>query len=366
MKLSRDYIKRMMNTKDGGSSGAGGGLSSAQLASMLSGMASEEWVNDNYLSIEFFNRIFTIYGDNDVVVEPNDMNTAIENIQSMFGFWTEFYLTALGNGGHVGDAIYLSSLADVSVAGVQSGQVLTWNSSQGKWVATTPQSGVDMVTVWNALSAGTNQQINGSHLTTALSGYATQSWVGQQGFATQTWVGQQGFATTTWVSNNYLPLAGGTMNSNARISLSSNLYIGNSDSAGWVRLANVCSQSGDSYWKIYVSGNATFANVLSNGYVTALSDEREKRIIEHIEVPLEYIAQAPMVSYEWKDERDNLLHVGSIAQYWLEELPELIPLVNDRYTMDYGRIALISAITIARHVVNLEERIAELENRLKV
>jgi hypothetical protein len=105
---------------------------------------------------------------------------------------------------------------------------------------------------------------------------------------------------------------------------------------------------------------------LSNGYVSALSDEREKNIIENFEVSLKYIAEAPVVSYTWKDKRrGDKQHIGSIAQYWLREMPELVPEVNGRYTMDYGRIALLSAILTARHVVNLEQRIAQLEKALR-
>ena len=131
-------------------------------------------------------------------------------------------------------------------------------------------------------------------------------------------------------------------------------------------LQDVCSQSGTAYWNIPASGDATFANVLSNGYVSALSDQREKNIIENFEVSLKYIAEAPVVSYTWKDERrGDKQHIGSIAQYWLREMPELVPEINGRYTMDYGRIALLSAILTARHVVNLEQRIAQLEKTLR-
>ena len=460
-----------MGTSVGGGGGEG-----------MSGGATQAWVNTNFVSIEFFGRLFKAYGpgenegDPDVEVLPNDMDSTISNIEAMFGFWTGFYLTALGNGGEISASVYLAGLADVNVAGVQSGQVLTWNQAQNKWIATTPQSGVDMNQVWNALAVQTSQQINASHLTDALNGYATQTWVGQQGFltasdlngyATQTWVGQQGFltasdlngyATESWVETHgdgrYLKLTGGeltgmlkvtgapifgyvysasnnraafifdkpgsnytgigangvsdqiymgacdgdgkwvtsykqkwlfngdlscddinatgdiAMNNNSRIynttASGGSLYIGRSNDEGWVKLSDVCSRQGDSYWKIYSSGDATFANVYSNGAMTALSDEREKNIIENFEVPLKYIAEAPVVLYTWKDERrGDKQHIGSIAQYWLKEMPELVPEVNGRYTMDYGRIALLSAILTARHVVNLEQRLAQLEKTLR-
>lgn len=42
--------------------------------------------------------------------------------------------------------------------------------------------------MWDYLAAGTNEQINATHLTSALNGYATQTWVSNQSYATQAWV----------------------------------------------------------------------------------------------------------------------------------------------------------------------------------
>lgn len=81
-------------------------------------------------------------------------------------------------------------------------------------------SGVDMTTVWAALNNPTTEQINASHLSTALNGYATQSWVQGQGYLTSH-QSLANYATKTWVSQTYLPLSGGE--------LSGNLIIGGSD-----------------------------------------------------------------------------------------------------------------------------------------
>lgn len=386
----------MVGAEIGGSAGGGGGES-------MGGFATQAWVDDNYVSIEWFDQIFQIFDDTtklDVNGElPVDQSKM--NIKAMFGFWTDFYISALGNGGQVGASITLASLSDVNVAGVKLGQVLTWkrDPSDGvnKWMADDVQSGVDMTTVWNALAANTSQQINASHLTDALTGYATTTWVGQQGYITSsdscayaTNAGTATYATSAGSAQSAgyassIPqhsLWGQTfdgtqdvngdiaMNNNSRIynttASGGSLYIGRSNDEGWVKLSDVCSRQGDSYWKIYSSGDATFANVYSNGAVTALSDEREKNIIEDFEIPLDFIAKAPIVSYEWKDKerRGDKQHIGSIAQYWLREMPELVPEVNDRYTMDHGCIALLCSIVDARHIVNLEQRVARLERRL--
>lgn len=524
------------------------------------GFATETWVNNNFVTpttlatemakkvdVSFFDEIFQVFNNNTKIAVngalPSDKSGM--NIKAMFGFWTNFYVTALGNGGQIGASIYLSGLADVNVAGVANGQVLTWNAATNKWIATTPSSGVDMNQVWNALAAQTSQQINASHLSTALADYATQTWVGQQGYitseelsgyATQTWVGQnylpltggtltgalgvsgrlsgsgddEGIVITpasnghaglilggttgrrsvfylnnssafwrycsgdgssyydithpnasgtialqSWVSDAYLPLTGGTLTGalqvNATIfgynytnsnnaaafifdkpgnnytgiganAVSDQIYFGACDQNGaWIsnyaqkwyfngsiqssgslqaesvkieQTNEINSYSGMLHLNYRVATNLSLGygggsvgigtsnpsyrlhvdgviysttGVYSAGYVTALSDEREKNIIENFEIPLDFIAKAPIVSYEWKDKerRGDKQHIGSIAQYWLREMPELVPEVNGRYTMDYGRIALLSAILTARHVVNLEQRIAELEKTLR-
>lgn len=71
--------------------------------------------------------------------------------------------------------------------------------------------------MWELLLAATTEQINISHLTEALSGYATQSWVNDKGFATQTWVNNQGFITQTAADERYVNVAGDTMTGNLTI-----------------------------------------------------------------------------------------------------------------------------------------------------
>lgn len=71
------------------------------------------------------------------------------------------------------------------------------------------------------------------------------------------------------VSSKYLPLAGGTMNGNARIGHGSgNLYIGNSGNDGWIYTQDIASQNGTYKWSIRESGAAHFGNV----YICTKSD----------------------------------------------------------------------------------------------
>ena len=74
-------------------------------------------------------------------------------------------------------------------------------------------------------------------------------------------------------THSYLPLSGGTMVKNARISHNGNLYIGSSSNSGWVALQDICSQNsiGDGIWSIRTNGDAIFTTIKkvgsSNSYV---------------------------------------------------------------------------------------------------
>ena len=63
-------------------------------------------------------------------------------------------------------------------------------------------------------------------------------------------------------THSYLPLAGGTMNANARISHGDgNLYIGRADNNGWVYTQNIASHAGTDKWSIRTSGAASFGSI---------------------------------------------------------------------------------------------------------
>lgn len=63
-------------------------------------------------------------------------------------------------------------------------------------------SSFDKSAMWTALAGSTTEQINKSHLTTALDGYATESWVTNKGYITNSAL--NGYATEEWVTGkNY-------------------------------------------------------------------------------------------------------------------------------------------------------------------
>ena len=78
----------------------------------------------------------------------------------------------------------------------------------------------------------------------------------------------------------------------------------------------------------------------------------------------EQIADAPMVKFTWKAGEDKSVHVGSIAQYWYRVLPESVLEVDGMLSLEYGVLALLSVISLARTVVNHEQRLQRLEKEL--
>ena len=402
-------------------------------------VATQEWTNLNYVSIAFFSRLFQAYNGN-TAVNPNDTTSAIDNIKAMFGFWTNFYISALGTGGQSALGLRLSQLDDVNVAGVTNGQVLTWNTSTGKWIASTPSSGVDMATVWAAMAAeDATKKIDNSHLKldtfftdlsntndnkisvtiggvtkTLTVGYATNAGDA----ATLGGTAKSGLFTalsSDWTTNlsatiggttksisslcadyanrlrNTRTLWGQNFDGSANVSgnmsdvgnitmqtgdhtiktTNGNLVLGYSNNE-WVKVMDICSYSNSNNWNIHQNGNSTFANVLSNGYVTALSDIRYKEVVNRFQLDVETIAKASLIQYRWKDKRDDVLHVGGVAQEWQKILPETVHEDKEgRLSMDYGVIAFTSAVSLARRIQDqdneirdLREKNAQLERRL--
>ena len=115
-------------------------------------------------------------------------------------------------------------------------------------------------------------------------------------------------------------------------------------------------------YKLHVGGVIySSVGVYSAGYVTALSDERHKRIEGRTGLEVEQIAQMPDVKFTWTDRDDPTQYVGTIAQKW-----QVVRTASDRdrtLSMDYQAAALISAIVTARRVCDHESRIRALEKK---
>lgn len=205
--LDSEIINRMV--RRGGSGGVGGGGGGSDID--LTGYATKSWTDENYVGKDFFRSLFKAYDANGNEVLPNDTDTQIDNIKAMFGFWTDFYVSALGTGGQSTVGLRLSQLADVNVAGVQNDQVLKYDATSQKWVPGTASSGTDMATVWANLAANGNQQINYSHLSGAVSLSNGTITIGSSSITPLTSSDITDMATKTWANGQFLKLSGGTL-----------------------------------------------------------------------------------------------------------------------------------------------------------
>ena len=106
----------------------------------------------------------------------------------------------------------LNELHDVAISSPTNGQVLKYDSSTGLWYNGTDSSGVAWGGITGTLSSQTDLQtaLDGKYSTSnpagyitssALTGYATESFVTSQGYITSSAL--SGYATESWVSANF-------------------------------------------------------------------------------------------------------------------------------------------------------------------
>ena len=204
--LNREEVKRIVGQQPVAAGGGGGGDFDP---TVLNGYATELWVDENYISIEFFSRLFQAHGTENGVqtdIDPNDMDSTITSIEAMMGFWTDYYLSALGNGGGLGSTLYLSSLADVLISSPANNQVLTYNSSTGKWVNANPKGGVTDLASLTDVTLSTPAY--GDILL-----YDGTKWINSalKTINSQSLIGSGDISVGGGASGNYLPLTGGTL-----------------------------------------------------------------------------------------------------------------------------------------------------------
>lgn len=136
-----------------------------------------------------------------------------------------------------------------------------------------------------------------------------------------------------------------------------NFYVGRrtGESAGY-------SSTTDSYkFRLDGSGNGLFY-----GGVTMYSDQRKKTILNHVELSLKQIANAPLIEHYYNSDQNKTTHVGSIAQYWASMNDWFCKLDSEGfYTMEIQNAALASAISIARELVKYETKTDKAIKKLK-
>jgi hypothetical protein len=100
------------------------------------------------------------------------------------------------------------------------------------------------------------------------------------------------------------------------------------------------------------------------------SDSRLKTIMADDVLPtVEQVAGAPAVRFKWNElanRKNTDAHLGSIAQYWQNVLPETVTADSKGYlAMQYDVIALISTIALARRITELEKELSEIKQQIK-
>lgn len=117
---------------------------------------------------------------------------------------------------------------------------------------------------------------------------------------------------------------------------------------------------------LHVNGDLYASDGIRSGsYITALStsttsDMRMKEALQDIEVTAAQIAAAPSIRFRWKGRQDT--GIGSSAQYWQQLLPDAIHTTGGHLSMEYGNIALVAVINLAREVLALNDKIRRLEH----
>ena len=173
--------------------------------SKISGLQS---ALNSKLNISDFNTWFTI---------KKDSQGRIVSIQANYDFFSVGEISAYGLGETQPSVTTLAGLDDVTITSPANGQTLIYDSATSQWKNGTIIGGGNI-----SLNGTVYKPVNGTitlpnlatpgDITTALSGYATQSWVTDKNYATQSWVNGKGyvtatalatmgFATQTWVNS---------------------------------------------------------------------------------------------------------------------------------------------------------------------
>lgn len=362
-----------------GSGGGGGGVSSLYM------MTDVKPNNDASPS-----RVFGLNG-------TSSDNGKVLTYSTTYGKWIA--AEASGGGGGSVTSITMSVPSGFKVSGADQQTItsigtfeLTFGGSITKnYVLAAPSSAAGAPS-WRALVADDIPDLSNTYAAksdaTTLQGYFDSSGNAKSALKLTT-VSKSAWGQTYWTSGGVPTNISGNMTSVGNISMSGDITMttGTSaerkiqfDNSNYFNIRKISDRliiksNGAEVINIYNNQFysavkiKTAVGLESNGYVTALatassSDERMKNIIEHFALSVEDIAAAPIVKFIWKNGEDKAVHAGSIAQYWEKKLPESVLEVDGFLSLEYGVLALLSVISLAREMVNLKQRVARIEKEL--
>lgn len=97
-------------------------------------------------------------------------------------------------------------------------------------------------------------------------------------------------------------------------------------------------------------------NFFADSAVSVVSDERKKIVSREIVLDLDKIADAPAVLFKWRDSQEDTEHVGTIAQYWRDVMPQVVCEDHEgNLSMQYGTAALVAVISVARELREIKK-----------
>lgn len=124
----------------------------------------------------------------------------------------------------------------------------------------------------------------------------------------------------------------------------------NTNSEIWLGTVNTNRKAADQW--LQISGNRVTCSgdILAYGGITMYgSDETKKNIIERFILPLDYVVNAPLWRYTWRDNRNDRINIGGSAQYTQLMMNELVGDSDKGLTMDYATTAYAFSVSIAKH-----------------
>lgn len=140
---------------------------------------------------------------------------------------------------------------------------------------------------------------------------------------------------------------------------------------GKLTTSTVVSPSADGLWELRQTEDGqdyayTTLPVVTQSGITTYSQKSLKNILDEQGLSLDELNTIKPIRYTWKDNRDNRIHIGGIADDIFKVLPEVIYKTDDgTLTMDYGNAAFAIAASLIKLVTNHESRIKMLEEENK-
>lgn len=168
------------------------------------------------------------------------------------------YTTSTGGGGGLNGTIVPYSTAIASDPQNEGSKIASASSiyKLHSRISAIENNGATSITVTGTGNAITSVSKNGTSITFTKGATFLTSHQSLSNYYTK--------SETDSKLNGYLPLSGGTMQANARITHGDgNLYIGNTNNSNWLAVQDICSQDsiGDGKWSIRVDGTASFQSI---------------------------------------------------------------------------------------------------------